>query len=114
MKDNPHNLWKSKGKKEVYYLLQADEKQDGWHCVGDQVLAPGVPTVAQIGPNGGWVATLAGYELNEPKDSTDKFKASHRRPFFVDLDVKVPVNPSVKDASDSQLQSWITPKHRKD
>jgi hypothetical protein len=114
MKDNPHNLWKSKEKKEIYYLLQADEKQDGWHYVGDQVLAPGVPTVAQIGPNDGWVATFAGYEPNEPKDSTDKFKASHRRPYFVDLDVKVPVNPSVKDASDSQLQSWIAPKHKKD
>ncbi|KAF2095147.1 hypothetical protein NA57DRAFT_44952 [Rhizodiscina lignyota] len=109
MKDNPHHLWKSQGPQEVYYLLQADEKQDGWHYVGDQVLAPGVPTVAQIGPNDGWVATFAGYHPGDTGSSTKKFAANHRRPYFVDLDVNVPANPSVKEASDAELQSWITP-----
>ncbi|KAF2671843.1 hypothetical protein BT63DRAFT_180901 [Microthyrium microscopicum] len=115
MKDNPHNLWKSKGPKEVYYLLQSEVQHDGWRYVGDQVLAPGVPTVAQIGPNGGWVATFAGFDPGDAplKKGTDKFVGSHRRPYFVELDVKVPKNVSVKDASDGELQGWITPVHKK-
>ncbi|KAH8724300.1 hypothetical protein GQ44DRAFT_773231 [Phaeosphaeriaceae sp. PMI808] len=114
MKNNPQHLWKSQGQKEVYYLLQADQKHPGWHYVGDKVLAPGVPTVAQIGPNGGWVATFAGYDPDDApiKDGTNKFVASHRQPYFVNLDVNVPVNPSVKEASDAELQSWIIPAHK--
>lgn len=113
MKNNPQHLWKSQGQKEVYYLLQADQNQDGWHYVGNQVLAPGVPTVAPIGPNDGWVAIFAGYDPNDAsKEGTNKFEANHRRPYFVDLDVNVPVNPSVKEASDEELQSWITPAHK--
>jgi hypothetical protein len=113
IKNNPQRFWKSQGQKEVYYLLQADQKQ-GWHYVGDQVLAPAVPTVAQIGQNGGWAATFAGYDPDEPsiKDGKKKFVASRRRPYFVNLDVNVPVNTSVKEASDADLQSWITTAQR--
>ncbi|KAJ5635471.1 uncharacterized protein N7484_008784 [Penicillium longicatenatum] len=112
VKDNPDHLWNSKGNKEVYYLLQA-EKQDGWHYVGDQVLAPGVPTVAQIGPNNSWALLFAGYNPDDApfKEGTHKFQANHRRPFFAKIDVKVPENLSVKQPTDAQLQDWITPSH---
>ncbi|KAH9212923.1 hypothetical protein DL95DRAFT_447393 [Leptodontidium sp. 2 PMI_412] len=60
MKDNPDHLWSSSKPKEVYYLLQADQNHAGWRYVGDQVLAPGVPTVARIGLDDGWVLTFAG------------------------------------------------------
>lgn len=113
MKDNPDHLWKSKGKKEVYYLLQSDETHDGWRYIGDRVLAPGVPTVAQIGPDNSWVLLFAGYDPQdaptEPSKKGKKFKASHRRPYYTPIRVNVPENVSVKQATDAQLQDWITP-----
>ncbi|PTB35091.1 uncharacterized protein TrAFT101_010733 [Trichoderma asperellum] len=113
MKNNPDHLWDSKRKKEVYYFLQSEEKHDGWHYIGDQVLAPGVPTVAQIGPNNSWVLLFAGYNPKDAptKDGTDKYQASHRRPYFTKVNVNIPDNLSVKQATDEQLQRWITPSH---
>lgn len=114
MRENPDELWGSKKEKEVYYLLQADQKHKKWHYVAAQVLSPGVPTVAKIGSKSGnsWVLTFAGYK---PKDNggngTDTYDASRRRPFFIDLDVNVPSNVSVKEASDEDLQGWISPSH---
>ena len=89
VKDNPKNLWNSKGEKEVWYLLQAEEKTDGWRYVAEQVLAPGVPTVAHIGANDDWVALFAGYDPKDApmEDGTNKYEANHRRPFYVDLKV---------------------------
>jgi len=114
MKNNPDHLWNSSGDKEVYYLLQGEEPHDGWHYVGDQVLAPGVPTVAQIGPNNSWVLLFAGYNPNDapPKEGKKgEFQPNHRRPYFAKIDLKVPDNLSVKQATDAQLQDWITPSH---
>ena len=113
MKDNPDELWNSTGKQEVYYLLQAEENHDGWHYVADQVLAPGVPTVAQIGPGGGWILLFAGYDVKDHpiKDGSNKYEANHRRPYFVELNVTVPADTPVMQATDSELQGWITPVH---
>lgn len=113
MKDNPHGLWGSKTKREVYYLLQSQETRGGWHYVGDQVVAPGVPTVARIGAGNSWVLLFAGYDPKDhpAKDGTNKFEASHRRPYFAKIDVNVPEDVSVKDATHEELQGWITPSH---
>lgn len=112
MKENPAELWGSKGEKEVYYLLQADANHSSWHYIRDQVLAPGVPTVAKIGAGNSWVLTFAGYDPNDaPTNGTDEYEASHRRPFFIDLNVNVPPDTSVKQATDQDLQGWITPSH---
>ena len=141
LKNNPDNLWGSgKDNKEVFYLLQAEESHEGWHYVANQVLAPGVPTAAQIGAdNGGWVLLFAGYEPGdtghgndggdgdgdgdieeaeveaeeegEEKTTGEKFQASKRRPFFVGLNVSVPQGKTVKEASDEEVQGWITPLH---
>ena len=113
MKDNPHGLWNSKTKREVYYLLQSQETHDGWHYVGDQVVAPGVPTVAKIGPDDTWTVLFAGYDPDDhpSKDGENKFEASHRRPYFAKIDVNVPKDVSVKEATHEQLQGWITPSH---
>ncbi|KAL2276604.1 hypothetical protein FJTKL_00776 [Diaporthe vaccinii] len=115
MKENPEGLWGSpKTQKEVYYLLQADQKHLGWHYIRDQVLAPGVPTVAKIGAGNTWVLTFAGYDPNDAganDTDPDLYEASRRRPFFIDLDVNIPPNTSVKQASDQELQGWITPSH---
>lgn len=74
--------------------------------------APGVPTVAQIGSDNGDVLLFAGYDPDEkPDPDTNKFQASHRRPFFMKIDVNVPKDKSVKDAKDDELQKWITPHH---
>lgn len=112
MKDNPNQLWGSTKEKEVYYLLQADAQHDGWHYVGNQIRAPGVATVAKIGAGDSWVLTFHGYQVGDTGgNGTLDYVGNHRRPFFVDLDVNVPTDTSVKDASDQDLQGWITPKH---
>lgn len=113
-KENPHQLWGSTQEKEVYYLLQADAQQDGWHWVGNQIRAPGVATVAKIGGAAGdsWVLTFHGYEVGDTGgNGTLDYVGKHRRPFFIDVDVNIPTDLSVKDASDQDLQGWITPKH---
>lgn len=112
MKKNPDQLWGSTKEKEVYYLLQADAQHDNWHYVGNQIRAPGVATVAKIGANNSWVLTFHGYEVGDTGgNGTLDYVGKHRRPFFIDLDVNVPTDTSVKDASDEDLQGWITPKH---
>lgn len=112
MKKNPDQLWGSTKEKEVYYLLQADAQHDNWHYVGNQIRAPGVATVAKIGANNSWVLTFHGYEVGDTGgNGTLDYVGKHRRPFFIDLDVNVPTDISVKDATDEDLQGWITPKH---
>jgi hypothetical protein len=110
MKENPHKLWGSKGEKEVWYMLQGDENQDGWRYVGDRVLAPGVPTVAQIGGSDGkgWVLMFAGYDAS---DKEHEYEAKYRRPYYIDLQVDVPEDASVKGASDQEIRGWIVPAH---
>ncbi|KAI0099591.1 hypothetical protein GGR51DRAFT_564838 [Nemania sp. FL0031] len=114
MKENPDHLWGSTGPKEVFYLMQSDET-DGWRYVGDQVIAPGVPTVASIGPNSGWVMTFAGYDPNDAphRPNSNGFIANHRRPYFININVNIPKNTSVAEATDAELQGWITPVHKK-
>jgi hypothetical protein len=116
MKDNPHHLWGSSKPKEVYYLLQADQNHAGWRYVGNQVLAPGVPTVARIGPDDSWVLTFAGYNPDDAhlKPNSTKYVANHRRPYFINIDVNIPDNASVEKASDAELRSWILPIHEGD
>jgi hypothetical protein len=106
MHENPDHLWGTNGP-EVYYLLQAQHRHKGWHYVGNQVLAPGVPTVAHIGDE--WVLLFAGYDPQDAQKKDNKYIASHRRPYFIKLKVDVPKDKSVKDANDSELQNWIAP-----
>jgi hypothetical protein len=110
-KINPANLWGSKANKEVYYLLQASANHDSWHFVRDQVLAPGVPTVAKLGENDGWVLTFAGYDPDDAPREDGKFQANHRRPYFIELEVNIPHDVSVEDATDEEMQEWIRPVH---
>ncbi|KAI5456858.1 hypothetical protein BGZ63DRAFT_365497 [Mariannaea sp. PMI_226] len=114
-KDNPKHLLGSSKPKEVYYLLQADQKH-AWHYAGDQVHAPGVPTVARIGHNNSWVLTFAGFDPDDApfKPNTTKYVGNHRRPYFINLEVEVPDNITVKEASDKELRSWIKPIYKED
>lgn len=111
MKNNPDRLWGTDGH-EVHYLLQADKDHSGWRYVGDQVIAPGVPTVAQLGENGSWVLVFAGFDPNDHplKEGTKAFQPSHRRPYYIDINVEIPENVSVKDATDEEINGWIIPK----
>ncbi|KAI1123203.1 hypothetical protein F5Y10DRAFT_270324 [Nemania abortiva] len=113
LKANPDNLWGSPNK-EVYYLLQSDQKHANWRYVGDQVLAPGVPTVASIGPDGDWVMTFAGFDPGDapPRPNSNGYVANHRRPYFININVNIPNDTSVAKATDAELQSWITPVHK--
>lgn len=108
-KANPSNLWNTNGR-EIYYLLQAEENVSGWHYVGNQVLAPGVPTVADIGAGGAWILTFAGYDPNDAplNPGTSQYMANHRRPFFININLNIP-SSSVASAQDDALLNWITP-----
>ncbi|KAL7940818.1 hypothetical protein V8C42DRAFT_355982 [Trichoderma barbatum] len=92
-----YSVGDSKPKKEVYYPLQSEDKHNGWHYIGDQVLAPRVPTVTQIGLNNSWILLFAGYNPNDAslKDGIDKFQANHRRPYFTQVNVDIPRNLSL-------------------
>ncbi|KAI3393675.1 hypothetical protein diail_3812 [Diaporthe ilicicola] len=102
MRGDPDHLWNTTEKQEVYDLLQAEEEigeHKGWHYVGDQVKAPGVPTVAQIGSDGQWVLTFAGYDPEVPTTLLRMAQST----------LGVPADVSVSEASDEDLPGWIAP-----
>lgn len=111
-KKNPGEVWGTPAsRKEVWYLLQGDQEVEGWRYVGDEVLAPGVPTVAKIGEDG-WVLLFAGFDADDaPVDEKGNLVAHYRRPYYVDLNVNVPRGTKVSEVSDEELGRWITPVH---
>ena len=105
---DPNGVW-SNTNDEVVYLLQSQE-QNWMGYVASQVVAPGVATVAPVGPNGSWVLVFAGYAPNDTGSGQNgnTYLGSKRRPFYVDLNVSIPTNISVAQATETELASWIT------
>lgn len=128
---DPSGVWGNTND-EVVYLLQSQE-QNWTGYVASQVVAPGVATVVPVGPNGSfwrawaprsrsgvatvapvgpgsWVLVFAGYAPNDtgsgPNGNT--YLGSKRRPFYVDLNVSIPTDISVAQATETELASWIT------
>jgi hypothetical protein len=67
--------------------------------------------VANIGVNQSWVLTFCRYNPNDlpPGDDGGTYSGTHRRPFFIDLQVNVPADMTVAESTDAQLQTWISP-----
>lgn len=103
---DPSGVWGKPGADEVRYLLQSQEPR--WpDYAGATVQAPGVGTIVRTG--GSWYLIFAGYDTAEKTSgSTGIFDASHRRPYFVPLNIRVPRGVSVSAATPQQLATWIT------
>jgi hypothetical protein len=91
---------------EVRYFLQAQER--AWpNYVGDRVLAPGVPSVVLDG-SGAYYLYFAAFDPLDAPLLQGNFDPSHRRPYFIHLQVNVPANTSVIAATDAELATWVT------
>lgn len=99
-------VWGRPGAEEVDYLLQSQKAR--WpHYARAEVQAPGVGSL--IEHNGAWYLFFAGYDPSEePQGEKHIFTASHRQPFYLPIHVRIPDDTTVAQASDRELQSWIT------
>ena len=103
-------VWGDPGHLEVRYLLQS-EKEAWPSYVRAQVYAPGVPSVVEE-PSGLYFLYFDGFlpsNAPRPKSGSDiVYDPTYRRPFYVPINVNVPINGSVEAATDKELASWIT------
>jgi hypothetical protein len=100
-------VWGPANHAEVAYLLQSQKAQ--WpNYVASQVLAPGVPAIISD-KSGNYYLTFAGYDPSDaPTDTNQLYKGTHRRPYYVRLNVQVPANTKVSDTDPQDLASWIS------
>ncbi|RZJ91695.1 MAG: hypothetical protein EOO60_07660, partial [Hymenobacter sp.] len=87
-------LWGQPNHAEVQYLLQSQIPQ--WpNYVADQVLSPGVPSIVSD-TNGHYYLMFAGYDPSDaPTNADGYYQGSHRRPYYVRLNVQIPAAASV-------------------
>ncbi|MBB5060037.1 hypothetical protein HDF16_004773 [Granulicella aggregans] len=92
---------------EGYYLLQ--NQINSYPNYETQVLAPGVPSVL-LDSSGNYYMFFAGYDPNDhplASGSSTDYDGSHRRPYFVKLDIAVPSGTTVAATPNTSLDSWI-------
>jgi len=114
LQTDTEGVWGDAGHPEVRYLLQSDK--EAWpNYVRTQVYAPGVPSVVEK-ENGEYFLSFDGFlpsDAPRPKGgSTLIYDPTHRRPFYVPINVKVPFNGSVEAATNEELATWITVRER--
>ncbi len=105
-------VWGQPNHPEVNYLLQS--QKSAWpNDVAAQVLAEGVGSIVKDDCLG-WILYFAGLDPSDaPVDpSTGKYDTSHRRPYFLPLQVRIPDGATVAATSDADLATWITPTMR--
>ena len=109
LKQDVAGVWGQPNHSEVEYLLQAQES-DWPHDVAMQVLAPGVPSIVRDA-SGSWILYFAGYDPSDAPilPGTGDFDPSHRRPYFVGLNLKIPPQATVAGTSGFDLANWIEP-----
>lgn len=107
-KTDTMGLWGQANHAEVQYLLQSQIAQ--WpNYVASQVLAPGVPAIVSD-TTGAYYLTFAGYDPSDaPTDSNGLYLGTHRRPYYVKLNVQIPAGSTVASTSPQSLASWIQP-----
>jgi hypothetical protein len=110
LQTDTEGVWGNAGHPEVRYLLQSDK--EAWpNYVRTQVYAPGVPSIVEE-PSGEYFLYFDGFlpsDAPRPKsESTIIYDPTYRRPFYVPINIKVPVNGSVEAATDEELAAWIT------
>lgn len=107
--DDTNHVWAPNDTKEILYFVQSQVK--GWYnWFKPKVRAPGVPTIAKIGPSGSWVVMFAGYDPSEPQDGDGTYSPAHRRPYFIKVDVSGLMNntKSVNAVDETTLAGFIT------
>ncbi len=93
---------------EGYYLLQ--NQISGYPNYETQVLAPGVPSIL-LDSSGNYYMFFAGYDPNDhplASGSSTDYDGSHRRPYFVKLNIAIPSGTTVAATPNTSLDSWIT------
>jgi len=111
LKVDTAGAWGVAGHDEVEYLLQSQVR--AWpHYVRDQVIAPGVPSILQDNA-GSWELFFAGYAPGDAPVSarTGNFDATHRRPYFIPINIDIPPGASVSSTSPFALENWLTPRY---
>jgi hypothetical protein len=104
-------VWGVPSHSEVLYLLQSQKA--AWpNYVAGQVIAPGVPSIVEEGGRyllyfDGFLPTDAPPAPHTPNNPFN-LDPKHRRPFFVPLKVRVPMEQSVSNATDEELKDWVT------
>ncbi len=111
LKTDTAGVWGQAGNPEVQYILQS--QQSAWpNYVAAQVLAPGVPSVEQDA-SGNWRLFFAGYAPSDaptsPSQGAGHYDGSHRRPFFINLQVNIPSGSTVAGTTNEELANWIMP-----
>jgi hypothetical protein len=102
-------VWGQANHAEVVYLLQSQEAQ--WpNFVGDQVLSPGVPSIVSDA-SGHYFLVFAGYAPSDAPvlPTTGGYDGSHRRPFYVGLQVQIAQGATVAGTDAQVLANWIRP-----
>jgi hypothetical protein len=75
------DVWGNASRQDVDYLMQSQESQSP-HYAGNQVLAPGVPSIVQEGD--AWYLIFAGYQPSGGAVPA-QFDAADRQPYFAPL-----------------------------
>ena len=102
------DVWHDPSRVDVHYLMQS-QQADWPNYTGGQVIGPGVSSFVR-GPGGGWYMYLNAYDPGDMP--TTPSEGDHRRPYFVHLQVDVPLYEPVAAASDADLAQWIVPEAR--
>ena len=105
-------IWGQPNHMEVQYLLQSQES--AWpNYVASQVIAPGVPSIVED-QSGDWYLYFAGYAPSDaPIDpETGYYVPTHRRPYFVKLQITIPAGTTVAATPNVDLTGWIAPMTR--
>jgi hypothetical protein len=101
-------VWGQPNHAEAEYLLQSQIAQ--WpNYVASQVLAPGVPAII-TDASGNYYLSFAGYDpADAPTDSNGLYLGTHRRPYYIKLQVQIPTGATVTGTSPQALTSWVQP-----
>jgi len=107
-KTDTAGVWGQPGHAEVQYLLQSQISQ--WpNYVRSQVLAPGVPAII-TDARGNYYLSFAGYDPSDaPTDSSGLYLGTHRRPYYIKLQVQIPPGSTISGTTPQDLVNWIQP-----
>ena len=108
-KPDTGGVWGQPNHAEVPYLLQSEVAN--WpNYIAPKIVAPGVGSII-IDSTGTYYLAFAGYDPSDNPTSaaTGRYDGSHRRPYYVKLQVQIPNNSTVSTSSPETLASWIQP-----
>jgi hypothetical protein len=106
LKQDALNIWQNPmAEPEVLYLIQA--QQSAWpNYVNSTVQSPGVPSLVQY-PDSTWYLYFAGYDPSVPLNA-GMFNPKLRQPYFMRLNVAIPVEATVAGTANTDLAGWIS------